>query len=141
MFEGGALGFAQVMQDGARRADGRGPVGQAASIEREQAEVIAQGAVGVIEGEDPVFEIGAEIARALILGGEQRQFGGVQHLARAKLLDGGGDFGGVHFGDAELAGGDIDVGHAGAVAVAGDGREDSCSRASAGRANRWRCRA
>ena len=123
VFEGGALRLAQVMQDGARRAHGRRPVGQAASIERQQAEVIAQGAVGVIEAEDPVFEVGAEIARALIFGGEQRQIGGVEDLARAKLFDGGVDFGGVHFGDAELAGGDIHVGHAGAMPDARDGRE------------------
>jgi hypothetical protein len=141
VLEGGALGFAQVMQDGAGRAHGRGTVGEAASIEREQPEMIAQGAVGVIEGEDPVFEIGAEIAGAVVFAREQRQIGGVEHLARAKLFDGGGDFGGVHFGDAELAGGDIHVGHAGAIAEPRDGREDSCSRASAGPANRWRCRA
>src|ERR1017187_3238703 len=85
--------------------------------------MIAQGAVGVIEGEDPVFDLGAEIARTLIFAREQRQIGGEEHLARAKLLDGGGDFGRVHFGGAELAGGDIHVGHAGAVAKAGDGGE------------------
>ncbi len=121
VFEGGALGFAQVMQDGPRGAHGCLAVGQAAAIEREQAEVIAQGAVGVIEAEDPVFEVGAEIARALIFGSEQRQIGGVEHLARAKLFDGRVDFGGVHFGDAELAGGDIHMRHAGAMADAGDG--------------------
>ena len=48
MVERGALRVAQVVQDGAGRAHGGGPVGQAAAIQREQLEVIAQRAVGVI---------------------------------------------------------------------------------------------
>ena len=46
--ERGALGVAEVVQDGAGGADGGGAVGEAAAIEREQLEVVAQGAVGVI---------------------------------------------------------------------------------------------
>ncbi len=49
MIERGALRFAQVVQDGAGGAHGGRPVGEAAAIEREQIEMIAQGAVGVIE--------------------------------------------------------------------------------------------
>ncbi len=118
MFERGALRFAQVMQDGAGRAHRRLPVGQAAAIEREQMEMVAQRAVGVIEAEDPVFEFGAQITRALLIAREQWQFGGEQHFARAKLLDGGRDVGGIHFRDAEFAGRDIHMRHAGAVAQA-----------------------
>ena len=111
--ERGALGVAEVVQDGAGGADGGGAVGEAAAIEREQLEVIAQGAVGVIVGEDPVFEFGADEARAgAFFAGEQRQVGGEEHFARAEVFEGAGDFGGLHFGDAELAGGDIHVGHA-----------------------------
>ena len=76
MVERGALGVAQVVQDGAGGADGRGPVGQSAAIEREQLEMVAQGAVGVVVGEDPVFEFGAhEARRAVVVAGEQRQIG------------------------------------------------------------------
>ena len=73
MVERGALRVAQVVQDGAGGADGGGTIGQAAAIEREQLEVIAQGAVGVVEREDPVFELGADEARAgAIFAGEER---------------------------------------------------------------------
>ena len=60
MIERGALRVAQVVQDGAGGADRGGTVGQAAAIEREQLEVIAQRAVGVVVAEDPVFEFGAQ---------------------------------------------------------------------------------
>ena len=40
--------------------------GQPAAIEREQMEMIAEGAVGVIEAEDPVVELGAEPAERLV---------------------------------------------------------------------------
>ena len=132
MFERGALRVAQVVQDGAGGADGRGVVGEAAAIEREQAEVFAQGAVGVVEGEDPVFEFGAEVARAWSSG--RRAAGrsaAIEHFARAELFEGGVDFGGVDFGDAEFAGGDIDVGEAGAMCRCGRRRRGSCFRASA----------
>ncbi len=72
MVEGGALRVAQVVQDGAGGADGGGAVGQAAAIEREQFEVIAQRAVGVVVGKDPVFEFGAHEARpGALFAGEQ----------------------------------------------------------------------
>ena len=142
MVERGALRVAQVVQDGAGGADGGGAVGEAAAIEREQLEVIAQGAVGVIVGEDPVFEFGAHEARAgAVFAGEQGQVAGEEDLARAQVFERAGDFGGLHFGDAELAGGDIHVGHGGARAGAARRRRDSCSRASAPGWRPWRCRA
>ena len=134
VIEGGALGVAQVVEDGAGGADGGGAIGEAAAIEREQLEVIAQGAVGVIVGEDPVFEFGAHEARAgAFLAGEEGQVGGEEDFARAEVFERAGDFGGIHLGDPELAGGDIDVGDAGARAVARRRRRGSCSRGSARR--------
>ena len=121
--ERGALGVAQVVQDGAGGADGGGAVGEAAAIEREQIEVIAQRAVGVIVGEDPVFEFGAHEARAgAFFAGEQGQVGGKEHFARAQVFERAGDFGGLDLGDAEFAGGDIDVGDGGrAIPLRADG--------------------
>ena len=90
--------------------------------------MIAQGAVGVIVGEDPVFEFGAHEARAgAFLADEEGQVGGEKDFARAQVFERSGNFGGLHVGDLELAGRDIDVGDGGAGGVAryaaGDGRE------------------
>ena len=63
MIERGALRVAKVMQDRARGADRGRPVREAAAIQREELEVIPQGAVGVVGGEDPVFELGADEAQ------------------------------------------------------------------------------
>ena len=112
--ERGALGIAQVVQDGAGGAHGGGAVGQAAAIERQQLEVVAQRAVGVILGEDPLFQLGAHEARRAAersSAGEQRQIAGKQHLARAQLFQRAGHLGRVQFGHAEFARGDIHVGH------------------------------
>ncbi len=125
MIERGALRVAQVVEDGSGGADGGGTVGEAAAIEREQLEMIAQGAVGVVEREDPVFEFGAHEAQAgAIFAGEERQVAGEEDFARAEVFEGTGDFLGFHFGDAEFAGGDIDVGDGGARAGAADGGEE-----------------
>ncbi len=86
-----------------------------------QAEVLAQNAVGVIGAEDPVIEFGDDPALWFGLGKKGR-FGGDQHFARADAFEQAGQFGEVDFGGAEFAGGDIDVGEAGARAVA----RDSC---------------
>ncbi len=64
VIERGALGVAEVVEDGPGGADGGRAVGEAAAIEREQLEVIAQGAVGVVVGEDPVLELGADEAES-----------------------------------------------------------------------------
>ena len=132
MVERGALRVAQVVQDGAGGADGGGAIGEAAAIEREQLEVIAQGAVGVVVGEDPVFEFGAHEARAgAFFAGEQGQVAGKEHFARAQVFERAGHFGGLHVGDLEFAGGDIDVRHGGASFRCGPRPRGSCSRASA----------
>ena len=123
--EGGALGVAEVVEDGAGGADGGGAIGEAAAIEGEQLEVIAEGAVGVIVGEDPVFEFGADEARAgAFVAGEEGQVGGEEDFAGAEVFEGAGHFGGVHVGDFELAGGDVDVGDGGAGSVVADGGEE-----------------
>ena len=72
--EGGPLGVAEIVQDGAGGANGGGPVGKAATIESEELEMIAQGSIGVIGGEDPVFELRADKAEAAaIFAGQERQ--------------------------------------------------------------------
>ena len=55
--------------------------------------MVAQGAVGVVEAEDPVFELGAEIAGRLLFAGEQRQIGREQHLARSQVFERRADLG------------------------------------------------
>ena len=140
MIERGALRIAQVVQDRAGRADRRRPVGEPAAIEREQLEVIAQRAVGVVVGEDPVFEFGAGEARpGAIFAAEQRQIAGKQHLARAQVFERARHFRGRHFGDPELAGRDIHVRHAGLSVAARHRRQDSCSRASGPGSRPSRC--
>ena len=49
VFERGAFGVTQVVQDGAGSGDGRRLSGKAAAVEGEQAEMLAEGAFGVIE--------------------------------------------------------------------------------------------
>ncbi len=139
--ERGALRVAQVVQDGAGGAH-RGVRGWPGRSHRaKQLEMVAQRAVGVVEAEDPVFEFGAQEARGGALAGEQRQIGREQHFARAQVFERAGHFAGVHFGDAELARGDIHVRHAGALRRRAPRPPGSCSRASAAGARRWRCRA
>ena len=62
--ERSALRIAEAVENGAGGAHGGGTAGQSAAIEREQLEVVAQGTVGVIVGEDPALELGADEARA-----------------------------------------------------------------------------
>src|ERR1035441_1095129 len=125
MVEGGAFGLAEVVEDGAGGADGGGVASETAAIEREQLEVIAQGAVRVIVGEDPVFEFGAHEGRAgAFLAGEEWQVAGEEDFAGAEVFQGARDFGGVHLRDLELAGGDIDVGEGGARRMLGNGGEE-----------------
>ena len=91
--------------------------------------MIAQGAVGVIEVEDPAS---SSVRRQPAISSEQRQSSGQEHFARVQVFERAGDFGGLDFGDAELAGGDVDV-RDGRRASPFDARRprDSCSRASA----------
>ena len=62
MIERRALRIAQVVEHGAAGRDGRGFSGEPATIERKQMEVLAQDAVGVIDAEDPVIELGDDPA-------------------------------------------------------------------------------
>ena len=123
MLERGALGVAQIVQDGAGGAHGGVAIRQAAAIQREKLEVVAQRAVGVVEAEDPVFEFRAQEARGRTFAGQQRQIGRKQDFARAQVFERAGNFAGFQFGDAELAGGDIHVGHAGALPGSRYGRQ------------------
>ena len=116
--EGGALGFAQVVQNRSGGGDRGGAAREAASIERQQAEVLEQGALGVVEAENPVFEIGAEKSAR-----NRRRFRREQHLAGPKLLQVGGGVPGVYLGHAELAGRDVHVSHRAAGAGAREGGE------------------
>jgi len=80
------LRVAQVVQDGPRRADRRSASGQAAAVEGQESEVLPQRAIGVVETEYPLFQTRGQHARGGLLGAQQRQFVGHQHLARADLL-------------------------------------------------------
>src|SRR5579863_2774165 len=60
MIERGLLRLAQVVKNCTSGRDCQRLAAQAAAIEREQAEMVAQGAVGVVEAEDPIVERGAE---------------------------------------------------------------------------------
>ena len=74
--------------------------------------------------ENPLLEFGAhEAPGRAIFAGEQGKVGGEEDFARAKVIENAGDFGGLHLGDAEFAGGKIDVGHGRAGARARDGRQ------------------
>ena len=125
MVQGGALRVAQIVQDGARGADGGGAIGQTAAIEREQFEVIAQRAVGVVVGKDPVFEFGAHEARSgAFFAGEQREVRWKEDFARAHVFERAGHFGGRHVGDLEFAGGNVHVRHPGTCSMIADGGEE-----------------
>ena len=109
MVERGALRVAQIVQDGARRrTDGGGPA-RPAAIEREQVEVIAQHAVGVVEAEDPVFELGAHVARAFSCEVSSGKSAGNSTSRAPRCSSAAGISSGVELGDAEFAGRDVHV--------------------------------
>ena len=127
VIERGALCVAQVMEDRSGGADGGRPVGEAHAIEREQLEVIAQRAVGVVLGEDPLFEFGAHEARRGargVVAGEQRQIAREEDFARAQLLQRAGHFARVELRHAKFAGGDVDVSDRRPIARARHRREE-----------------
>ncbi len=67
--------------------------------------MVAQGAVGVIQVEDPILDRSAQ-------AGETLHRFGCEDFADVEILERGVHFRRIHFGGAEFAGGDIDVGHA-----------------------------
>ena len=96
--------------------------------------MIAQGAVGVVGAEDPVFDFGAHEARAgAVFAASSGRSPGKSTSRAPRCSSGAGDFGRLDFGDAELAGRDIDMRQAGAAIRRAPPRPDSCSRASAAR--------
>ncbi len=141
MIERGALRVAQIVEHGAGGGDGRVTSGEPAAIERMQVEVLAQNAVGVIGAEDPVVEFGENPAFGFGLR-EERGVGGDEDFARTDAFERAGQVGEIEFRGAEFPGGDVDLGEAGARAIAGSTRgAGSCSRASGAGGRRWRCRA
>ena len=111
VIERGALGVAEIVQDrgsGARRQR----MGlETAAVEREQVEVIAQAARGVIGSEDPGVDIGFEAGKGI-----GRAFRN-ECLARVQSFERGANLGGVDLGGAKLAGGNIDMRDARAPAM------------------------
>ena len=96
--------------------------GQSAAVEREQSEVLAEGAVGVVEGENPVFDFRGKdaLARFRRAAADARR----RPAPRARPgFECSVQFARVDFGRAEFAGGDVDVGESGARAVTADGRQ------------------
>ncbi len=60
VIERGALGFAEVVQDRGGGAGGERAAFETAAVEREQVEMIAQAARGVVGAEDPGFDVGLQ---------------------------------------------------------------------------------
>lgn len=58
MAEGGFLSFARVVKDGGGGSGGEGVGGEAAAIEAHEMEVLLEGALRVVEAEDPIVERG-----------------------------------------------------------------------------------
>src|SRR5260370_8021888 len=69
------------------------PPGQAATIQREQFEVVAQRAVGVVVAKRPAFAFGSQHSPDPVLRRKQRQIAGEQYLSRTQLFDGRPYFG------------------------------------------------
>ena len=65
MIERGLLRVPQVVQNGARGGHRQRVAGQTAALQREQAEVIAQGGLAVVEAEGPVLHGGAKAGQAV----------------------------------------------------------------------------
>ncbi len=121
MVERGALRVAQVMEHGSGGGDGGVFAGEAEAIEREQFEMLAQDAVGIVGGEDPVFELGDD--RAVVRAERAGLSAANQGLTGADAFEHALEFGEFDFGGPEFAGRDIDVSDSGARALAGDGGE------------------
>ena len=61
MLEGGALRIAQVVQDRPCRANSRRAASQAATIERQQLEMLAQSAIRVVVTENPIVQLCSDV--------------------------------------------------------------------------------
>ncbi len=112
VIERGALGVAEIVEDRGSGTYCQWMRVETTAVEREQVEMIAQAARGVIGCEDPGvhvgFEAGKRFARAF------RRHIGNERLARVQGFESRGDVGGVDLGGAKLARGNIDVRDAGA---------------------------
>ena len=86
MIERGALGFAQVMKDRGGGAGGERAVFQAAAVERQEMEMIAEAARGVIGAEDPGLDVGLETRKLDCDAGGRQDFAGVQSFERGSEL-------------------------------------------------------
>ena len=77
--------------------DSERTVFEPAAVEREQMEVIAQAAAGVIRAEHPRLDVGLQAGKL------QRRPGGREKFLGIERLDRGGDLGEIEFGGAKLA--------------------------------------
>ena len=104
MIERGALGVAQIVQDRGGGAGCQRTGFETAAVEREQMEVIAQAARGVVGREDPGVDIGFEAGQRFAGAFRDTSASRAFRVSSAVRI-----FGGVDLGGAKLAGGDIDV--------------------------------
>src|SRR5580704_8229379 len=104
MIQSRALRFPQIMQNRGGGAGGERSIFEAAAVEREKVEMIAETARGVIRAEHPRLDCGFQTG--------QREGGGLrdESFAGVESFEGGGNFREIDFGSAEFAGGKIDVG-------------------------------
>ncbi len=104
MIECGLLRVPQIVQNGAGGGNGQRTASQTATLQRQQAEMIAQRGFAIIETEHPILQRGAEARKPV-------EFFRRQHFADVEILQDSGDVGCVHFGGTEFAGGNIDMSH------------------------------
>ena len=101
VIERGALGVAEIVQDGGGCA-GRQRTGlETATVEGKQMKVIAQAARGVIRREDPGVDVGFQTPDRIA-----GSFG-KERLACIQTFERGADFGGVDLGGTKLSSGDV----------------------------------
>src|SRR5437588_12666411 len=99
------------MQDRSGSRDGKRPSVQAATIQRQQAIVLAERAVGVIQSENPVVQRGAQSGKA---GSRLCR----QYLSNIQAFERSANFARVEFSGSEFAGRDIHVRDSGVGAIA-----------------------
>src|SRR5580658_4270872 len=97
MAEGGALGVAEVMQDGSAGGGGEGAVTEAEAIQRQNVEMIHDRARGEIRAEDPGIQRSFEARRAWSAAGR------VNHLSNVEGFKRGNQICGIQFGRLKLA--------------------------------------
>ena len=86
MAEGGALGIAEVMQDGSAGGGGERAVAQTEAIQRQNAEMIEKRAHGEISAENPGIQRRFEARCARSAAGSVNDFAHVEGLERRNQI-------------------------------------------------------